>query len=125
MKLVEAVGGSNARAVVLGFARYEVSREVTPTITRRFPELIRFVAVESRLDLERYLDLGVRAHLTAGQPKGIEMVADMLYTLDIPEDEIREWMEEEAERFKIGDVSKERAEDAKSDAESDEVEEAA
>ncbi|MFH1517981.1 MAG: cation:proton antiporter [Pseudomonadota bacterium] len=125
MKLVEAVGGSNARAVVLGFSRYEISREVTPTITRLFPELVRFVAVESRLDLERYLDLGVRAHLTAGQPKGIEMVADMLFTLGVPEDEVREWMEEEAERFMIGDVSKERSKDANSGEESDEVEEAA
>lgn len=125
MALVEAVGGSNARAVVLGFPRYEISREVTPTITRRFPELVRFVAVESRLDLERYLDIGVRAHLTAGQPKGIEMVADMLFTLDIPEAEIREWMEEEAERFKIGDVSKARADDAKSDQDPDKVEDAA
>lgn len=125
MKLVEAVGGSNARAVVLGFARYEVSREVTPTITRRFPDLVRFVAVESRLDLERYLDIGVRAHLTAGQPKGIEMVADMLFTLGIPEDEVREWMEEEAERFAIGDVSKGRAEDVKPEEEPDEVDEAA
>jgi Kef-type K+ transport system membrane component KefB len=125
MKLVEAVGGSNARAVVLGFSRYEISREVTPTITRLFPELVRFVAVESRLDLERYLDLGVRAHLTAGQPKGIEMVADMLFTLGVPEDEVREWMEEEAERFMIGDVSKERGKDTNSGEESDEIEEAA
>ncbi|KDA04288.1 cation:proton antiporter [Hyphomonas oceanitis] len=106
MKLVEAVGGSNARAVVLGFARYEVSREVTPTITRRFPDLKRFVAVDSRLDLERYLDIGVRAHLAGGQPKGIEMVADILLTLDVPEPEVREWMEEEAERFAIGDSSR-------------------
>tara|TARA_R110002020_G_scaffold105961_2_gene246894 strand:- start:139152 stop:140957 length:1806 start_codon:yes stop_codon:yes gene_type:complete len=105
MKLVEAVGGSNARAVVLGFARYEISREVTPTITRRFPDLQRFVAVDSRRDLERYLDIGVRAHLAGGQPKGIEMVADILLTLDIPEPEVREWMEEEAERFAIGDAS--------------------
>ncbi|KCZ88832.1 cation:proton antiporter [Hyphomonas johnsonii] len=105
MKLVEAVGGSNARAVVLGFARYEVSREVTPTITRRFPDLQRFVAVDNRLDLERYLDIGVRAHLAGGQPKGIEMVADILLTLDVPEPEVREWMEEEAERFAIGDAS--------------------
>ena len=111
MKLVEAVGGSNARAVVLGFSRYEISREVTPTITRRFPDLVRFVAVDSRLDLERYLDLGVRAHFAAGQPKGIEMVADILLTLGIPEPEVREWMEEEAERFSIGDASGHDADD--------------
>ncbi|MBU2605743.1 MAG: cation:proton antiporter [Alphaproteobacteria bacterium] len=111
MKLVEAVGGSNARAVVLGFSRYEISREVTPTITRRFPDLVRFVAVDNRLDLERYLDLGVRAHFAVGQPKGIEMVADILLTLGIPEPDVREWMEEEAERFSIGDASGHDADD--------------
>ena len=34
------------------------------------------------------------------------MVADILLTLDVPEPEVREWMEEEAERFAIGDRSR-------------------
>ena len=33
------------------------------------------------------------------------MVADILLTLDVPEEDVREWMEEEAERFSIGDAS--------------------
>ena len=105
MKLIDAIGGNNARAVVLGRARYEVSKEVTPSIRRRFPDLQRFVAVENRLDLERYLDLGIRAHLVVGEPKGIEMVADILMTLGVPEEDVTEWMSREADLFTIGDGS--------------------
>jgi CPA2 family monovalent cation:H+ antiporter-2 len=105
MKLIEAVGGSNARAVVLGKARYEVSKEVTPSINRRFPDLVRLVAVETIHDLDRYLELNIRAHLVAGEPKGIEMVADMLRVLSVPDKELTDWLSREADLFTIGDAS--------------------
>ena len=105
MKLIEAVGGSNARAVVLGKARYEVSKEVTPSINRRFPDLVRLVAVETIHDLDRYLGLNIRAHLVAGEPKGIEMVADMLRVLGVPDKELADWLSREADLFTIGDAS--------------------
>ncbi|MEQ3627019.1 MAG: cation:proton antiporter [Hyphomonas sp.] len=105
MKLIEAVGGSNARAVVLGKARYEVSKEVTPSIDRRFPDLVRLVAVETIHDLDRYLELNIRAHLVAGEPKGIEMVADMLRVLGVPDKELTDWLSREADLFTIGDAS--------------------
>ncbi|HAW57293.1 MAG TPA: hypothetical protein DCX29_21240, partial [Hyphomonas sp.] len=105
MKLIEAVGGSNARAVVLGKARYEVSKEVTPSINRRFPDLVRLVAVETIHDLDRYLELNIRAHLVAGEPKGIEMVADMLRVLGVPDKELTDALSREADLFTIGDAS--------------------
>ncbi|MEE2922238.1 MAG: cation:proton antiporter [Pseudomonadota bacterium] len=113
MKLIDAVGGSNARAVVLGKARYAVSKEVTPSITRRFPDLIRLVAVESLHDLDRHLELNMRAHLVASEPKGIEMVADMLRILGIPDEDLAGWLSREADLFTIGDGSdrQDRAED--------------
>ena len=113
MKLIDAVGGSNARAVVLGKARYAVSKEVTPSITRRFPDLIRLVAVESLHDLDRHLELNMRAHLVASEPKGIEMVADMLRILGIPDEDLAGWLSREADLFTIGDASdrQDRAED--------------
>jgi CPA2 family monovalent cation:H+ antiporter-2 len=113
MKLIDAVGGSNARAVVLGKARYAVSKEVTPSITRRFPDLVRLVAVESLHDLDRHLELNMRAHLVASEPKGIEMVADMLRILGIPDEDLAGWLSREADLFTIGDASdrQDRAED--------------
>ncbi len=105
VKLMDAVGGSNARAVVLGKARYEVSKEVTPGLTRRFPDLIRLVAVETIQDLDRYLELNVRAHLVASEPKGIEMVADMLRVLGVPDEDLADWLTREADLFTIGEAS--------------------
>ncbi|MEP6276178.1 hypothetical protein, partial [Hyphomonas sp.] len=105
VKLMDAVGGSNARAVVLGKARYEVSKEVTPGLTRRFPDLIRLVAVENIHDLDRYLELNVRAHLVASEPKGIEMVADMLRVLGVPDEDLADWLTREADLFTIGEAS--------------------
>jgi CPA2 family monovalent cation:H+ antiporter-2 len=99
--------------VVLGKARYAVSKEVTPSITRRFPDLIRLVAVESLHDLDRHLELNMRAHLVASEPKGIEMVADMLRILGIPDEDLAGWLSREADLFTIGDASdrQDRAED--------------
>jgi len=105
MKLIEAIGGNNARALVLGQARYEVSAEVTPTIRRQYPDLIRFVAVDNHHDLDRYLELNVRAHLLGGDSKGIEMVADMLRILGVPDDGLKDWLSREADLFTIGDGS--------------------
>ena len=41
IKLIEAIGGTKARAMVLGIPRYEVSLDVTPVVIRRFPDLKR------------------------------------------------------------------------------------
>ena len=111
MKLVEAIGGTRARAMVIGIPRYEVSRAVTPTVTRRFPDLKRFVSVETPEDLDRFSALGIRTHLSAGEPHGIEMVIDMLHTLGVAEDDVRDWLSTETERFAIGEAVPEEEDD--------------
>ena len=104
MKLIEAIGGNRARALVLGLPRYEVSRDVTPTINRRFPNLKRFVTVDSPDELDRYNALGIRTHLAGGEPHGIEMVIDMLAALGVPEDRVSAWLSHETERYAIGEA---------------------
>ena len=111
MKLVEAIGGNNARAMVIGYPRYEVSREVTPTVMRRFPDLKRFVSVDTPADLDRFNALGIRAHLAGGEPRGIEMVIDMLNALGVPEDRVSAWLSHETERFAIGEAQPEDEDD--------------
>lgn len=119
MKLIEAIGGNQARALVLGLPRYEVSRDVTPTINRRFPDLKRFVAVDSADELDRYSALGIRTHLAGGQPHGIEMVIDMLRALDVPEDRVSAWLSHETERYAIGEPKAEEDDDDLDPAETD------
>ena len=104
MKLIEAIGGNNARAMVLGVPRFEVSQSVTPTVARRFPDLKRFVSVDNAEDQERFSALGIRAHLTGGEPRGIEMVIDMLHALQVPEERVSAWLSHETERFAIGEA---------------------
>ena len=111
MKLIEAIGGNNARAMVLGAPRYEVSRSVTPTIARRFPDLKRFISVDNPVDLDRFGALGIRTHLSGGEPRGIEMVIDMLHALDVPEDRVGAWLSHEAERFAIGEAKADEDDD--------------
>jgi Kef-type K+ transport system membrane component KefB len=111
LKLIEAIGGNQARAMVLGFPRYEVSQEVTPVVMRRFPDLKRFVTVDSAEDMERFSNLGVRTHFAMGEPRGIEMVIDMLNALGVPEDEVSAWLSHETERFAIGEAKADEDED--------------
>ncbi|MCA8897316.1 MAG: cation:proton antiporter [Hyphomonas sp.] len=111
MKLVEAIGGNMARAMVIGFPRYEVSRAVTQTVNRRFPDLKRFISVDTDEDFTRFGDLGIRTHLSIGEPRGIEMVIDMLRTLGISEADVRDWMGREVDLFTIGEAVPEDEDD--------------
>ncbi|WP_084397837.1 cation:proton antiporter domain-containing protein [Henriciella aquimarina] len=105
MRLVEAVAGPNPRAVVIGAPRYETSRDLTPAAQREFPNTPRFVSVDNEADRERFAALGMRAWLSMGEPKGIEMAADVLRKLGVEEAKVAEWMSREADRFDVGNPS--------------------
>lgn len=111
LKLIEAIGGNKARAMVLGFPRYEVSQAVTPVVMRRFPDLKRFVTVDTAEDMERFSTLGIRTHFAMGEPRGIEMVIDMLNALGVPEDQVSAWLSHETERFAIGEAKSDEEDD--------------
>lgn len=101
LRLVESVAGPNPRAVVIGAPRYETSRDLTPATQREFPDTPRFVAVDNEADRERFAALGMRAWLSIGAPKGIEMAADILRQLGIAEAKVSEWMSREADLFEV------------------------
>jgi Kef-type K+ transport system membrane component KefB len=111
IKLIEAIGGNQARAMVLGIPRYEVSLDVTPVVQRRFPDLKRFITVDSPEDMARFAELGVRTHFAMGEPRGIEMVIDMLNALGVPEEQVSAWISHETERFAIGEAKSDEDDD--------------
>ena len=100
-RLMETVAGSNARAIVLGASRYDISVSLTDTVRERFPNLLRFVAAVNEADQLRHEKLGMKAHLSISEPYGVEMVTDLLQALDIPDEEITEWVREAAQRHGI------------------------
>ncbi len=99
LRLVELVGASRARALVVGVPRFEVSRDLTPEVSERFPGMVRLVALEDPADGPRFSKLGIRGHFSAGEPNGIEMATDLLNHLEIPPGSIARWVEEQMERY--------------------------
>ena len=99
LRLIEAIGANKARAVVIGMPRYEVSASMTPVINQRFAGLERYVAVDTKTDVERFEGLGMNAYHSMGEPVGIEMAAGMLRGLGIGDDDVSNWMIREYDRF--------------------------
>lgn len=110
LRLVDAIGANQARAVVIGAPRYEVSRAITPVINREFPGMDRFVSVDSPADVARFADLGIKAYLSMSEPKGIEMATDLLRAMGVADAEVTEWLRQEAERFNTDDLTETLAE---------------
>ena len=97
--------------MVLGIPRYEISLEVTPVVMRRFPDLKRFLTVDNPVDMDRFSALGINTHFAMGEPRGIEMVIDMLNALGVPEDKVSAWISHETERFAIGEAKSDEDDD--------------
>ncbi|MEM7766590.1 MAG: cation:proton antiporter [Pseudomonadota bacterium] len=115
LRLVDAIGANSARAVVIGAPRYDVSRSITPTVTREFPGMDRFVALDSQEDVARFAELGMRAYLTASEPSGIEMATDLLRAMGVDDEAVTDWLRRESERFNTEDLT-ETLSDARGDA---------
>ncbi|MEL6662553.1 MAG: cation:proton antiporter [Pseudomonadota bacterium] len=105
LRLIDAIGASRARALVIGQPRYSVSAQITPIVRERFADMKRFVALEDESDVARFESLGIRAFHVMADPPGIEMVADLLRELDVDDERIIEWMQAEADRFDLEDMS--------------------
>ncbi len=94
LRLMDAIGATRARAVALALPRYDISRELTPIVRERYPNLGRFVAVMDESDRSRHMALGMNAVTTRGVPRGIEFAAELLRFAGVAEERIAAWMNE-------------------------------
>jgi len=101
LRLIDVIGLSHPRATVIGFPRYEVSRDITPILRERYPEMKRYVALPDASDIPRFKVLGIRAHTTIGEPEGIELVTDLLNGLGIDPDRIAQWIEDQVDEAEM------------------------
>ena len=97
-RLIDTIGAANARAIVLGSPRYEISQAITPAVREQFPDMQRFVAVESSSDRIRHEALGIRAFHSVAKPHGIELAAALLESLGIEREKVTEWVEDQTAR---------------------------
>ncbi|MEO0755166.1 MAG: NAD-binding protein, partial [Pseudomonadota bacterium] len=105
LRLVDAIGANDARAVVIGAPRYEVSRSITPMVERDFPGMDRFVSLDTLDDVAKFKALGMRAYLSMSEPKGIEMATDLLRALGVDDTTVADWLRQESERFNTDDLA--------------------
>ncbi|MEM8920035.1 MAG: NAD-binding protein, partial [Pseudomonadota bacterium] len=97
-RLLDAIGVSKARAFVLGAPRYEISAAISPIMQKKYPDLKRFVAVHTPADRLRYEGLGMRAHISGPEPKGVELATDVLRSLGVPGEDIAAWISDQIDR---------------------------
>jgi monovalent cation:H+ antiporter-2, CPA2 family len=98
VRLMETLAMAERSAVVVAVVRYEVSKALTPIMRDRYPDLIRFIAVDNDADRARFEALGMRAVVNRSTPRGLELAAEVLRVQGIEEDRIGAWMQRQQER---------------------------
>ena len=107
MNFFSAITGRNACAVVVGAPNYTIAKSVQPTVQAEYPDILRFVSLQSQEAREQFGELGFRAWLSRTTPPGVEMVADLLQQMDVDDDKIADWLKTISERYHIEDRSEE------------------
>jgi len=98
LRLAETIEIAHARTLVITVARYEISKNLTPIVQTRYPNLRRFVAVETDDDRKRFEPLGMKAIVSLSFPKGIDLAEAVLYEHDVPSDKISQWISRQQEQ---------------------------
>lgn len=98
LRLMETIEMSKAKCVVITIVRYDVSRDLTPVINQRYPDLTRFISVDSENEKNKFESLGMKAVIEHSHPKGIDIAAQVLGSEGISSEEIKIWMQQEQER---------------------------
>lgn len=98
VRLMETLAMGERDAVVVTIVRYELSQALTPIMRDRYPNLIRFIAVNNDDDRASFETIGMRPVVSRSVPLGLELAAEVLRSQRVPESKIRAWMERQQER---------------------------
>lgn len=94
-RLMETIGVSRARAIVLGGSGFAAPAAASIPGARPPP---RFVAVTTGAERVRQAGMGYRSHLAHAEPRGVELVTDLLTELGVDQKTIAAWIAGELER---------------------------
>ena len=98
IRLMETLAMAERSTVVVTIIRYELSKALTPIMRDRYPNLIRFIAVDNEDDRARFEAIGMRAVVNRSVPQGIDLAAAVLRSQGVNESKIVAWMRREQER---------------------------
>lgn len=97
-RLMQTLNADRARAIVLGRRLAGAADGAASIEPARYPDAAHFIAVENLPDRLRQSAMGLRAHLAAAEPRGVELAADLLTELGVPRAAIASWIEDQATR---------------------------
>ncbi len=92
LRLAETLDMADRPTAVVTINRYEISRDLTPTLRERYPNLKRFVGVDTDADRHRFDKLGMVAVVNRSVPKGIDLAAAVLRQHQVADARIEAWM---------------------------------
>ena len=98
VRLMETFAIAEREAIVVTVVRYEVSEALMPIMRDRYPNLTRFIAVDTDADKTRFEAVGMRPVVTRSTPRGLDMAAAVLRCQRVDEAKIRAWMQRQQER---------------------------
>jgi CPA2 family monovalent cation:H+ antiporter-2 len=98
VRLMATLDLERRSTVVVAVPRYEVSAALTPVMRHRYPHVVRFLAVDTEEDRQRFEAIGMRAVISRSIPKGLELAAAVLAHHGVDKRKIAAWMRRQQDR---------------------------
>lgn len=97
-RFMETLGMAQRPTIVITIKRYEVSRDLTPILRERYPNLTRFIGIENEQERDQFENLGMRAIVLRSIPKGLDLAVAVLKHHQVGDQKIHAWMREQQEQ---------------------------
>lgn len=97
-RLLQMTNASSPRAIVHALARQPMPPGLLQPAAPGDDPPPRFISVPDQSARIRNASLGLRAHVSAAKPAGVEMTTDLLTWLGVEQAEITEWLEDQLRR---------------------------
>lgn len=98
VRLMETLAYAEREAIVITNVRYEVVEVLKPIMHARYPNLTRFIAVDTDDDKARFEGVGLQPVVNRSIPRGLDLAASVLRYQHIDEAKIQAWMRRQQER---------------------------
>lgn len=97
-RMMETYQFAERSAIVITIVRYELSKTLRPIISTRYPNLVRFVAVDDDEDHERFKSVGTHPVVNRSIPRGLDLAAAVLRSQGVADKKIRSWIRRQQEQ---------------------------
>lgn len=98
VRLMGTLAFDQRETTVVTIVRYEVAKALMPIMRDRYPNLTRFIAVDTDEDKTRFEAVGMLPIVNRSFPRGIDIAASVLRDQHVDEAKILAWMQRQQER---------------------------